>query len=476
MQCWQRQLLNVVVVPFQDKSLPIYTYFPFAASACFDPSPVLLGHFTNSSECDVELFPRRKVWNLQHCILKVSAFTTPEIHFEGGHMKGPYSSIIYDVANAMNFRSKFINTNGSVGAGLASTLQRTGLQGDVFTGRAHLGIALLQPVDFQYLDYDSLAWTVCITWFAPSKLRKKSMWWLVIGEFALSVWGLLILDTIFMIAADTAIQRFSRQPQKYQYVYRYLYSWAALLQSSAGTLHLSSVSSRIVWISWLVSCLVISTGYLSALKSFRAAPIFENSVKTLQDLADAGFEAWYPQPFGRMIRELSINNVTMSKLLSHSVSYSADKSETMQAMLRSKQMTLLGMEIESRALARKNNVELYPLPNTCMLTTSMHFFVMTKHSVFTEAVSTVMGRLTQAGIIQWRLGEYQTVSVSRNLTANYIQPKPINRANVYPCLLLLAGGLSVSALVFLSELLLSQIWRISSWDGVDLVSRKGIVQ
>ena len=109
-QCWHRKLLNVVVIPLQNNSSPIYTYFPFREGFCFDPSPFQIASFTNTSVFNIELFPERKVWNLQNCTLKVSSFNfNPGIYFDGTGMHGHYSPVFRAVADAMNFSLSLIH-------------------------------------------------------------------------------------------------------------------------------------------------------------------------------------------------------------------------------------------------------------------------------------------------------------------------------------------------------------------------------
>jgi len=228
-QCWQRNLLNVAVIPIKSSTLPIYTYFPFKDGTCFDSTPVLLGVLSNNLEFKLDLFPKDKIRNLHLCPLKVSTFNMhPLIHVQDNKMSGLLSPVYNAVERAMNFSSEFVYIEGKEWAGSVAGTKKTGVRGHVFTGEAHLGFHFLQPIDFDYLDYDSLAMTGCVTWCLAVQDQKISIWRLVVGEFAPLVWLMLFLSALAIIATDSLLQRLEKWKRSSKEAAMYLNVWSAL--------------------------------------------------------------------------------------------------------------------------------------------------------------------------------------------------------------------------------------------------------
>jgi len=335
-QCWKNKLLDVVVISVESNTSRIYTYFPFGRAKCFDPAPVSIENSTDHFSLKAALFPKRKVWNLQDCILKVSSFKLhPAVYFDNLEMKGWLSPIFKTVAQHMNFRSEFIHTEGEEWSGGVSEPNKTGVRGDVFTGTAELGFMILQPIDFNYLDYDSLAMTGCVTWCLPATYKEKSVWWLIIGGFKPYVWLLLLVSGIGMVVADYVSRQGNLRICANGKYLMYMTVLAPLLQASEITSRHSSTSFRFLWVCWLVSSLVLSTAYLSSLKSLRTAPFMEYSVKNLDDLANAGFEAWYEEGMADTVDDISEINPAIRRIKSKSVIYPPGMTSVMIDLLQS---------------------------------------------------------------------------------------------------------------------------------------------
>jgi len=89
---------------------------------------------------------------------------------------------------------------------------------------------------------------------------------------------------IIIIATDYLASKIIRRKGCDDEIKTFINIWATLVQVGGMPRH-SSTSIRPLWISWIVSSLVLSTGYLSALKSFRTAPNIEFSLKNLENVA-----------------------------------------------------------------------------------------------------------------------------------------------------------------------------------------------
>jgi len=163
-----------------------------------------------------------------------------------------------------------------------------------------------------------------------------------------------------------------------------------LLQGSGGRPSYFSVPLRVSWLSWLLLSAVIPTVHLSAMKSFQAAPNAAFSPSNFEELAEAGLQA------------MSTGNAVVAKLQSNSFVYPSNMYGTMVQRLRFKNITtLLELNLcKIYSAMYANEFDLYPLSDACMQMSSVHLFAMTKRSVFTDAVSSRMMRLTQEGIIQ----------------------------------------------------------------------------
>jgi len=446
-QCWHRKLLNVVVIPLQNNSSPIYTYFPFREGFCFDPSPFQIASFTNTSVFNIELFPERKVWNLQNCTLKVSSFNfNPGIYFDGTGMHGHYSPVFRAVADAMNFSYEFLITDGWFGG--ASGPNKTGVRGDVYTGRAHLGFTFFIPADLNYLDYDALAMTGCLTWCVPGTFRNKSVWWLIVGEFTPEVWLLLFISAASIKLATIILAHWLNQVDGHNSdAVVYMNIWAALLQTPGNITQYKSISLRLVWVGWLVSSVVLSTLYLGAQKSLRTTRHSERSVKNLEELAETGFQAWYAGNLGKIVCESALTSPAVARMWSNSRTFPPDQYGALFKLLRFGNITALLSDKVCRSLAEAyvTELELYPIPNACMHTSQINFFAMAKKSVFTETISIVMGRLTQAGLIQKSFAENKQASGAD------IKHTPITLRDMLPMNLLLGFGLLTSFLTLLVE-------------------------
>jgi len=444
--CWQNKLLNVVVALTQNNNTPIYTYFPFREGSCFDPSPVLIDWFVGSFEFNVDLFPQRKVWNLHNCTLKVSSFTYGVVHIDGGQIKGPFARVFRAVAGAMNFSWDLINVAGEEQFGLISGPKKSGLRRDVYTGQAQLGFQFLQPMDFHYLDYDSLAMTLCVTWCVPVTYKTKTLWWLVVGEFAPSIWFMLFISGVIIIATDLVSQKNNRQPDA---VYKYdmfLNVLGAFLQASGRSPRYSSFHLRTLWISWAMSSVVLSTAYIGALNSFRTAPVLKYAINNLEELADSEYQAWYAKGLKEVIDINKAINPAVSRLVSKAVMYSPDQRRDLINRLRSRNITALMMDKICHLTAMNLKVDLHPLPDDCMQMSTFHLFVMEKNSVYTEVVSILMGRLTQAGVVQKSVLEMKNSSASSNFHL-----RPLHVRAMLSAFVLLGGGLLFSLTVFVVE-------------------------
>jgi len=130
------------------------------------------------------------------------------MHFEDKLMKGLYAPIFYAVVKSMNFNPQLTLTDQWFGF-VAGGNEAVGLRGDVYTGRAHLGFSMLNPLDFEYLDYDSLPMTACVTWCCPGGFKKNSVLWLVALEFSLMVWTMLVLAFVGTLAIDFIFRKLS---------------------------------------------------------------------------------------------------------------------------------------------------------------------------------------------------------------------------------------------------------------------------
>jgi len=445
--CWRYKFLNVVVIPSKNKVIKIYTYFPFREGMCFDHTPVLIDSFNNSSTFNNGIFPRRKVWNLQNCTLKISSFDYhPIIYFENMKMEGLYSPVFYAMAGSMNFSPQFVFTDEWFGG--VSGPKKTGVRGEVFSGRAHLGFTFLGPLDFDYLDYDSLPMTGCLTWCCPGSFKKKSLWWLVVGEFSPAVWMMLILSAAGTIATDFVIRKFGPQHWAKPNSGMYIKVWGALLQGSGVMPSYSTLPLRAFWTCWLILSVVLATAYLSTLKSFQAAPHTAFSPNNLEELADTGLQAWYHKGFVPIINAISESNAAVAKLRSNSFIFPQDMYGAMINRLRHKNITGIMSDnlcqIYSKIFA--NEFVLFPVPDACMQMSSWHFFVMERKSVFSEAVRSRMSILTQAGIVQRTWSGNQTLSKGQNITQ-----KALSLEKILPAFLVLIYGLIVSSVVFLLE-------------------------
>ena len=448
-ECWHHKILNVVVISIENGTFEIYTYYPFREKSCFNSAPVLIGSFNTSANLTVELFPDRKMWNLHQCPLTVSSFEQyPLIYFQGGKLKGRFSPVFDAVADFMNFSSKFIHTDGKGWFGSASEKIQIGIRGDVFTEQAHLGFTLLHPIDFQNLDYDTLSMTGCLSWCLASTFKHKPLWWLIVGEFTPTVWIVLIISAAVVSATDFLIQKYVN----------WLYGKArmdslvleALFQKAAEKMpRYSILSFRLLWIAWLIVSLVITTGYLSAYKSLRTAPIREYALRTLQDVADAGLQAWYHRGFSDLVDLASESNPAVVKLRANSFIYPSVMTGRLVELFKYRNVTGLVLDKVCSMWSEVNGVDMYSVSEDCMQVMPCHFFVMSKNSIFSNEVNTVLGRMMQAGIVQRVLTDEK--KSSRRVT---MEKRPISMKTMLPVFLLLGWGLLVGVVLFCLELVL----------------------
>ena len=175
------------------------------------------------------------------------------------------------------------------------------------------------------------------------------------------------------------------------------------------------------------------------------------SVENLEDLANAGLEAWYTTGFAAVVDEVGKTNPSVAKLKAKSIVYPNELRGTMVEHLGHRNITALMIDKLCHLTVIKY-VDLYSLPNACMRRASWHYFVMAKGSVYTEVINTHMSRLTQAGLVQ------KTSRVNKPISrSTYVNKKPINVRNMLPALLVLLCELCCSLLVFLFERLMAQI-------------------
>uniref|UniRef100_A0A0V0J120 Putative ionotropic receptor IR41a.2 n=1 Tax=Cydia pomonella TaxID=82600 RepID=A0A0V0J120_CYDPO len=331
-----------------------------------------------------------------------------------------------------------------------------GLVGNLVEDRTEIGITSLYSwyEEYRALDFSAPIIRTAVTCIAPAP-RILSSWDLPLVPFSWLMWMCLIATFFFASFALFVAQRSTDDI--------FFVTFGNMIGQSPG----DSSSWRIRSISgWmLVTGLVIDNAYSGGLASSFTVPKYEASVDTIQDLVDRKME--WGAPVDAWLYSMILSEEPLIKSAISQFKVYPPETLTKKSFTRSMAFSIERLPAGSFAIGEYITKE--GAKNLELMVEDMYYeqcVVMTrKSSPYTAKLTELVGRLQQSGLLLcWETQialKYLDFKVQLEVRLSRTKKdidgvEPLNVKQLLGIYLLYFGGLSISIVVFIAELLIKR--------------------
>lgn len=283
---WKIYLLNIVVIYNNE----IFTYFPYEGISCGNILPNKL------STCDlevnlVEYYQEKIPKNLHNCPIKALQLYFPPYVTKPNNTDNPGLEIVMvnELAKRLNFSviyvdHKFLHYGFKYGKGIYSNLYKLmyNYQGDMIFGTLKLNVSFHEEFDTIYPHMID-----AVTWYAP-RARQIAPYKNLFIVFQKSLWIILIAIFIMIVPTWWLIGNASKSYQDTSFIHYFLLAWYSLLLGSVR--QPQKLIMRIFFITWIMSTFLLSTTYQSKFTSILTTPVYDKQISNEEDIINSGLQ------------------------------------------------------------------------------------------------------------------------------------------------------------------------------------------
>lgn len=286
---WTKRISNVVILYLDMSAVKVTTFFPFNSKSCSDTTPVDVSHFVVA-----HLFADRTK-DLKNCPIRVAAPEIPPFVMtnDKNEVVGRDIDLIKALSEALNFKLDLSYLNYSLAYGfLFDNGTGTGAFKDLLESRADIIISdyFLQVGRLTWLDSSKAYFNTKIV-FVVSPGRKLKSIEKLLQPFSKSFWlllvayGVLISSAIFLI--NLKFKSFARSLFNFGSPYLSLLS---LVLAVSLTRQPRKSFARLVWVSFVMFCLVLQSVYQGSLFKFLQTDSKLKEVQTIDEMIERDFK------------------------------------------------------------------------------------------------------------------------------------------------------------------------------------------
>lgn len=293
---WERYVTNINVIANNGK---IYTYFPFADKTCGENITYELVS-TCLSET-VNMFPPKIPLNMNGCNLRIMAF--PMIPYvididssrNEPNLAGLEITILNALSEKMNFTQIYVPCPYKSWGFKDSTGKYQMMFKSLFNNETDIITGMTFGNASHVIDFDgSYVYLMdCAVWWVPSA-QPLPNWKNLTTIFEGSVWFAMFAIIFLNGFVWWLLGRNKETIELYNdLILCLMNSLYSLLQGSIQAP--KKLKLRIVFICWLITCVLLFTAHQSSLVSNLTSPIFEHQMSTVEELvkSDLSF-GFYP--------------------------------------------------------------------------------------------------------------------------------------------------------------------------------------
>lgn len=457
---------NVLVRSDNNNSnLNMYTFFPYTPFQCGSTRPKLINIFNGKSYTKPRTFYKPKMENFHQCPLIVATFHAPptlKLENRNGitHIKGIDGFLLNLMAGKLNFYIKPMVTEEMWGSNFGNGTM-TGATGLVASKKANLTIGKFgmiksrtEVMKASYSYYCSSVVVVIPRGRMYTDMEKLLM------PFRLIVWVMLIGVLIIAFLVIIFIRKkLNREQEKFIIGSRTSSPYFNVIDSFLGqNLPQNQVAgrnfSRTLLCIFMLYGLVIRSAYTGALFKFiqadnehhppyqRLRDLLKNDFKFYMTRSASSFVQEIPEIFDNRLFYLKKNEQTLLRNMS-------DPNTKFGVVLPLDQVLYLNKMHHDEYFL--NYIKLY---------TVNYVVYYQKHSYLRHAFDDLLLRIAQSGIYE----KVETFFIQKKYGVEETNvnpaPKPLNLDQVMGCFKLLIFGMILSTIVFVIELLMSEIQEI----------------
>jgi len=443
---------RIIEMPGQEdlKSMLAYTFNPFINSSnCSDTTPSLIfsWNITDYLKAVIRPIPDRQVRNMRGCSIRVAARTsetnlmiTPARSDAMGNwsLEGPWSRVFFAILQGMNARLDLRKADEE------NFPDEHEAADEMFFGRFSSN-----EERYLFFDFPSAARVQCYTYCVPRAETHDPVWFLLVGEYTVEVWLLMLLTMIAAAILYIPMQRWKSESLGFS-----LFYFFAAVNSSMHP-RPKWDSARIVFVLWSLFVLVMTTAYQGTLQGFRTSPRQLDLVKTVGDLLESSLIIRGPPVLIKVLQNLYEDTSgynLRSRLLPYAEGEDIDEeslSEQYVHMCSSVEFITLNLRKKRHSDGR---LRYYKILHHCSLTQSEILVLLPKHSPFLPLLSEIILRLTEGGLLA------HIMDVPEPFDIITVGVQAIGLSRLKSPLTLLGIGCSAAFLVFVAEIRGSMEW------------------
>lgn len=475
------KMINDILLIPTDQNIDIYTSFPFSANHCAQTGPPVKidSYIDGEFEKNINLFHRKKYWNMHGCTLTCLANRQqPEATLARGKdgeivFEGLMKDLVNILQEKLNFKLKIIlpeSQNSSLDRSwffYNDTVEQ--ITEYLSSGKVDFAMGVFSRLAFtndSAITFGKEIRFECYTWAVPIRAgKKRSIIMNYIDEFSFSFWMLFIISIIiavFIVVGITTILAENTSLQSPLNAFQYIFS---TILNQPYPVRPKPWSLRVFIGHWLVYVLVITTAYQASLWSFMTIPWQVHNIQNLQDLLESNLEIGGAQQMLNILKSMKSNNENVKKMIKKfKVLPPSDFRDIIDRIQNKRDFAVFGekkhLSSYSKDMTKFFDKDKVFFVDGCLLESLATPLLFSSGSPLYKPINTMLIRMLQSGLLQ----KFGTLNGEENHEASSNQQSDFKQHSAVMTLTQLKGifiillfGYGISFVVFCLEIIISNM-------------------